>query len=318
MTNSALNHIRLTASSPVAGAVSSDRLGFATVRSVLGLGAAHTVMILGMFRNSHRVTRLAAPAAALLSLVLLAAGCSAGSFGGPSTAAAPTTTGTTASPPTTGTTASPPTTATTAPPPSSPPSFKDKIASFFSGASAKAPQPVANAPRSQPDVDCPLIDIREGASTLIIPPPNGQNNAMALKYQGTFVRAARECAIVNGQMSMKIGVQGRIIVGPAGGPGQVDVPLRIAIVDNSAAGTKTITTKLIRIPVAVASADQGGAFTHIEDAMTFPLPTEGSLDDYIVYIGFDPIGAEAQDKARPAAKAKPKLKPRPNPNAPTG
>jgi hypothetical protein len=244
--------------------------------------------------------RPGAQIAAVLSLALLAAGCSAGSFGGPSTAAAP------------------PAPSDAAAAPASSPSLKDKISSFFSGASAKSPQPVANAPREQPDVDCPFIDIREGASTLTIPPPNGENNAMALKYQGTFVRAARECAVVNGQMSMKIGVQGRIIVGPAGGPGQVDVPLRIAIVNNSAAGAKTITTKLIRIPVAVASADQGGAFTHIEDAMIFPLPTDGSLDNYIVYIGFDPMGAAAQDKERPKPAAKPNLKPKPKPNAPTG
>ena len=61
---------------------------------------------------------------------------------------------------------------------------------------------------------------------------------MSLKYQGTFVRAARECAVVGGQMVMKVGVEGRIIVGPAGGPGQVDVPLRIAVVDEKPAGSK--------------------------------------------------------------------------------
>ncbi len=263
-------------------------------------------MSLGMFRNTHLMKRPAAPLAAVFSLALLAAGCSAGGFGGPSTAS------TAAAPP-------PVPAAPDAAGPVSQPSLKDKITSFFSGASAKGPQHAANTPPQQPDVDCPFIDIREGASTLLIPPPDGQNNAMALKYQGTFVRAARECSVANGQMSMKIGVQGRIIVGPAGGPGQVDVPLRIAVVDNSAAGAHTITTKLIRIPVTVASVDQGGGFTHIEDAMTFPLPTDGSIDNYIVYIGFDPIGAQTQDrqKPRPAAKPKPQ-RAKPNPNAPTG
>src|SRR6516165_7443871 len=53
------------------------------------------------------------------------------------------------------------------------------------------------------------------------PPPDGANEAMSLKYQGTFVRAARDCAVVSGEMVMRVGVQGRIIVGPAGGPGQV-------------------------------------------------------------------------------------------------
>lgn len=257
-----------------------------------------------MRRDFHRTAWCdRAPAAALLSFALFAAGCSSGGFGGPSTPAAPPATSTTDAAP-------------LPPPPSSSPSLKDKITSFFSGSSAKSPQTAANADASQPAVECPFIDIREGASTLTIPPPTGENNAMALKYQGTFVRAARECLVANGQVTMKVGVQGRIIVGPAGGPGQVEVPLRIAIVDAPPVNPKTIITKLIRIPVTVGSADQNTSFTHIEEGLTFPLPKDGSLDNYIVYIGFDPIGAEAQTKEKPAPKAKPK--PKVNPNAPTG
>lgn len=261
-----------------------------------------------MLRVSHRIGWCdRVPIAVLLSLTLFAAGCSSGSFGGP-----------TAAPSDASATPAPPAPAPIIPPPATAASLKEKFANFFSGASAKAPQPVANAP--QLDVACPYIDIREGAATLIIPPPNGENSAMALKYQGSFVRAARECALVNNQMVMKVGIEGRIIVGPAGGPGQVDVPLRIAVVDAPAVGMKTVVTKLIRIPVTVGSNGENTTFTHIEEGLTFPLPTKGSLDDYIVYIGFDPMGAAARDgqKPKPAATAKPKLKPKPNPNTPTG
>ena len=61
---------------------------------------------------------------------------------------------------------------------------------------------------------------------------------MALKYQGTFVRAARQCAVVAGQMVMKVGVRGTHHIGPAGGPGEIDVPLRIAVVDEPPAHRK--------------------------------------------------------------------------------
>jgi len=209
------------------------------------------------------------------------------------------------------------------PPPQSPSSvsLKDKIENFFSTASAaNEPRPVVNT--QQANVDCPLIDIREGAGTLTIPPPppDGSNDAMALKYQGTFVRAARDCKVVGGQLVMKIGVQGRVIVGPAGGPGEVDVPLRLAVVDQPTSGAKTILTKLINIPVTVMSTDTGATFTHIEDNFAFPLPSSAELDDYIVYIGFDPIGAEEENKTRlrPAVRIRPKPKPKSNPNAPTG
>jgi hypothetical protein len=256
------------------------------------------------FGETPRCNRLAATA--LLALLLLNAGCGSGSVGSPVTTAS-----TPAATPTSAPAATPP-----APSPPSTPSFKDKIASFFSGATQKEPQPVANAP----DVECPFLDIRQGASTLTIPPPppDGANEAMSLKYQGTFVRAARDCAVVSGQMVMRVGVQGRIIVGPAGGPGQVDVPLRIAIVSAPLTAPKTLVTKLIRIPVAIGPNTSNTDFTHIEEGLTFPMPAPGA-EPSLVYIGFDPIAAAVQDQAKkpgPAKKPKPAVKP--NPNAPTG
>ena len=139
---------------------------------------------------------------------------------------------------------------------------------------------------------------------------------MSVKYQGSFVREARECSVAEGNVVMKIGVQGRIILGPAGGPGHLDVPLRIAVVQETPGGTKPVTTKFVRIPVEIGNNPDGTIFTHIEEAMSFPLPTPMSaLDDYIVYIGFDPLTAEAMDRERaapkPALKPKAKAKPKP-------
>jgi hypothetical protein len=244
------------------------------------------------------------PAGPVLALLLLA-GCSGGGAGAPATTAS------------TGTVPTASSTASATPPPPAAPSLKDKIASFFSGATQKEPQSVANA---QPDVECPFLDIRQGASTLTLPPPpvDGSNEAMALKYQGIFVRAARDCAVVNGQMVMRVGVQGRIVVGPAGGVGQVDVPLRIAVVSAPITAPKTVVTRLIRIPVTIGANDDNVDFTHIEEGLSFPLPSSSS-DPYIVYIGFDPLGAAAQDQAKkPAPAKKPKPAVKPNPNAPTG
>src|SRR5262249_46222216 len=247
--------------------------------------------------------RRGSPAGAVLTLLLLA-GCSGGGGGAPATTAS------TAAPPAAGSAGAP-----TAPAPPRPPTLKDQIARFFSGATQREPQSVANA---QPDIECPFLDIRQGASTLTYPPPppDGGNEAMSLKYQGTFVRAARDCAVVNGQMVMRVGVQGRISVGPAGGPGRVDVPLRIAVVSAPLTAPKTVVTRLIRIPVTIGATDANVDFTHIEEGLSFPMPTSSS-DQYIVYIGFDPFGAAAEDQAKKPAPAK-KPKPKPNPNAPTG
>src|SRR6202795_3692300 len=220
------------------------------------------------------------PTAAVFFLALLASGCSGSSL-----------LGTTPSAPAAG-----------APPTSSSPSFTDKISGFFSRSTATSQQSVTGTTQ---EIDCPLINIRQGASTLTIGATGStagdstNNGAMAVKYQGTFVRAARECALVGGNVVMKIGVEGRIIIGPSGGPGQVDVPLRIAVVEETTAHTKPIVTQLIRIPVTVASATENPTFTHIEEGVTFPMPA--NLDNYLVYIGFDPIAAAAADSPKPKA-----------------
>ena len=63
------------------------------------------------------------------------------------------------------------------------------------------------------------------------------------------------------------------------------------------------------VPVNV-DANGNTLFAHVEEAMTFPVPTPTALlDDYIVYVGFDPVAAEAQTKPPPKARPKPKGKP---------
>jgi hypothetical protein len=176
---------------------------------------------------------------------------------------------------------------------------------ILTGSTAKGVQTAANA---EPDVNCPTVEIRRGAATLTIAPP-GDRSAMTVKYQGSFVRAARECAVADGNMIMKVGIEGRIVVGPAGGPGRVDVPLRFAVVQETPSGMRAIATKFVIVPVDV-QATGNTLFAHVEEAMAFPIPTPTALlDDYIVYVGFDPLSAEAQTKAPPKVRPKSKRPP---------
>ena len=151
------------------------------------------------------------------------------------------------------------------------------------------------------------MNVRTGASTLMIgsKPGEGEPSALDLRYQATILRTARECRVNAGVMTMKIGVEGRVITGPAGGPGTVDVPLRIAVV-HEGVNPKTIISKFARVPVDIAGAVDRVPFTHIDPEVSFPLPQPlAEIDSYVVYVGFDPAGAPPEKK-KPAAKSKPK------------
>jgi len=67
-------------------------------------------------------------------------------------------------------------------------------------------------------------------------------------------------------------------------------------------------SKFVSEPVTIAGAVDRVPFTHIESDITFPLPQPlAAIDSYVVYVGFDPMGAQ-QLKKQPA---KPKSKPKP-------
>ena len=163
----------------------------------------------------------------------------------------------------------------------------------------------ANA--STTDIECPSVNVRTGAATLLIgsKPGDGEPAALDVRYQGSIIRTARECQVNAGVMTMKIGVEGRIITGPAGGPGTVDVPLRVAVV-HEGINAKAIVSKLAHIPVTITGTVDRATFTHVDSEISFPLPQPlGDIDSYVVYVGFDPVSA-LPEKKKPAAKPKSK------------
>ena len=133
-----------------------------------------------------------------------------------------------------------------------------------------------------------------------------QPTAGDLRYQLSFGQTARECTVQAGVMSIKVGVQGRIILGPMGGPGNVGVPLRYAVV-REGAEPRTIVTKFKRIPVTVGQDQTHVQFVDIEEGLTFPVPKASDLDAYVIYVGFDEIGDKNEKK--PATSAR-KVSPR--------
>ncbi len=194
------------------------------------------------------------------------------------------------------------------PPPASPnsPSMTSRVAEFF-------------GPKRQPAVTpagvgevvvqaCPVMDVRPGASTLTVPP--GSVDAFALKYQGTIGEMARECKVSGGTMNMKIGVQGRMLAGPAGAGGKIDVPLRYAVVKEGPV-PQTVVSKYYKIPVTIADGQPNAPFVHIDENVSFPMPADQDLDAYVVYVGFDPVGEKAPPAKKPTAK--PAAKPAPTP-----
>jgi hypothetical protein len=182
----------------------------------------------------------------------------------------------------------------------------DKLGTSLFGPQAKPGTGTASV--TPDDFECPGVEIRPGASTLSISGKGGESAALDLRYQGTIVRTARDCQLRAGNVTIRVGVEGRIVLGPAGGPGQIDIPIRYAVVQEGTA-PKTIVTKFYRIPVTVPENEGRVTFNHIAEDLAFPMPVPaGDIDSYVVYIGFDPNSAPEPKPKKPAPKTAPKPK----------
>jgi hypothetical protein len=184
-------------------------------------------------------------------------------------------------------------------------SFFDKLGFGSSPKTSGATDGAANPDKEQQDFDCPSIEVRQGASTLTIASAKGGDASAAdLRYQGSIVRTARECPLRNGIVNLKVGIEGRIILGPTGSPGQIEVPMRLAIV-HEGPDPKTILTRLYRIPVTIPPNEGNITFTHVADDVAFPMPKPaGLIDEYVVYVGFDQYALNEPKKPAPKSRKK--------------
>jgi hypothetical protein len=241
----------------------------------------------GRARKSRAGARICAAA---LAVALIASGCSSSSLLGTSQPQPP-----------------PPQPAASADAPK-PSSFRERMTALFSGRPAPPPNPAeAAAARPVASDDCPTVDIRSGASTYAVGPSGADPTATTLRYQATIARTARECTVLAGSMTVRVGVQGRVILGPAGAPGTIEVPMRLALVQEGVE-PKTIWTKAYRVPVSIPPGQTNVPFVHIEEDISFPLPKPAELAAYVVYVGFDPTLVKEPEK-KPDKKPPPK-KPR--------
>ena len=96
-----------------------------------------------------------------------------------------------------------------------------KVCTFFSRPAARPAAPSgAPAAAAQPDVHCPGVEVRQGTSTMTLSSMGSDPSALALRYQATVGRTARECVVRGDALTIRVGMEGRIILGPAGGPAE--------------------------------------------------------------------------------------------------
>jgi hypothetical protein len=173
------------------------------------------------------------------------------------------------------------------------PTIGDRFSQLFGSKS----QAVGEAPPAADgaEVDCPVVKIRAGASTYAVAAPGKQPVGSDIRYQATITRTARDCRRSSGQIIARIGIQGRVIAGPAGSPAAVEIPLRVAVV-RTGIHEQVMSTKVYRTTVAMTE-DTSVPFSLVGEDLAYSMPSGATSESYIFYIGFDPQAVTPEPKA---------------------
>jgi len=164
------------------------------------------------------------------------------------------------------------------------------------GAFGGSPPVAQQAAATETNVICPSTEIKEGGSNYRV--YAGAQSSENVRYQYSFGDIARECRVVNGQILIKVGVEGKVLLGPAGQPSSFNVPVFIGV-RSEAAGEQMLVSKVYSAAVTIPAGQTQGSFAIISDELAVPFTQENANDDYTVFIGFEGPGkAPAQRTAR--------------------
>jgi hypothetical protein len=145
-----------------------------------------------------------------------------------------------------------------------------------------SPAEIAAASPAMPAIatECPPIKVRPGAEALYFYGKGQVGNPKDLQYQAVIDKQSRNCVVSNGLITVKMGVVGRLMLGPSGNQQSVDLPLRFVVERDTA----PLFSELYQIPVAITPATQASDFVKVVENVQIPYVAG---DDITIWVGFD-------------------------------
>lgn len=148
------------------------------------------------------------------------------------------------------------------------------------------PQAVAQAQTSALPViatECPPIKVRLGGEAMYYYGGGRVGDPKALQYQGVIDETSRNCVVSNGQITVNMGVTGRVLLGPAGSQSSVNAPIRFAVERDGQA----IFSEKYTLAVPIVPPSQTAEFVKVVENVTIPYLGGETIT---IWVGFDTRG----------------------------
>ncbi|MCI5076787.1 hypothetical protein [Oricola sp.] len=127
---------------------------------------------------------------------------------------------------------------------------------------------------------CPRVQLREGTAILRTYAKGHDGEADQIIYQATITDVTRTCKYEGGLLYMQVVAAGRVVEGPKGKSGALELPIRVAVRQ----GETLPYSQLGKLQVAVAPNAGATQFIFKDQQVSVPAPSSQNLQ---VFVGFD-------------------------------
>ncbi|KQT53626.1 hypothetical protein ASG52_05825 [Methylobacterium sp. Leaf456] len=143
------------------------------------------------------------------------------------------------------------------------------------------------------DVYCPNVVVPEGGAAIQAFAGAAGDNTR-LRHQIVVSRLSRECrALGDGSVSVRVGIELRAMLGPAGAPGRFEAPVTVSILY----GEKPVMSRPHRVAIPIPAGTAQGEASVIENDLVVPADKA---------MGYDiAVTLSARKTAKPVARRKP-------------
>lgn len=152
-------------------------------------------------------------------------------------------------------------------------------------AAARDNDPSATGSTSMGEIaaGCPRFVVAQRDSNITMYEPGRAGDGLAIMHRGEITKTARECYAEPGRVTVKYGFSGRVLLGPKGRPGNVVLPVHVAVTDSKRA---KVMDDNLTVDVSIGSDKPIGYFSAVR-TLTFAVPEGSRAGEFELVVGFN-------------------------------
>lgn len=132
---------------------------------------------------------------------------------------------------------------------------------------------------------CPQFIVWPSSQQATVYEAGREGDGLAIVHRGEITQTARECYTQPGQVTVKYGFSGRVLLGPKGQSGTVSLPVNVFATDHS---KQRVAGEALSVSVDISAEKPIGYFSAVK-TLTIPVPEGSRAADLKIYVAFDKV-----------------------------